>query len=126
MCIEENLKKGLLVVIGFIFILIITTIALPKFFHRLDDACGITAVASGAVCDKNYLAAHSDTTWVLFVSSTTFHPEEWQIQIRIYDSATKKWATAKLDVDKTTYDSLSIGEQYKDPLNRSAYFSYDS
>lgn len=94
MFIKEHYMKGLLAVIGSIFILAISIVTLPKIIHKAEDVYknqhGITAVAAGTVCDKNYLAAHSDTTWVLFVSSTTFHPEEWQIQISKFDPSTKK------------------------------------
>ena len=90
------------------------------------DAHGVTAAVEGTVSNKQYIAAHTDTQGFLFYSSSTFCPDEYKIEIRRYDTAKSKWETATYDIDKATFDKLNVGDHYKDALNRTAYFQFNS
>ncbi len=100
--------------------------ALKSNINNYLEAHGVTAVAEGTVCKKQYNAAHTDYHSSLFSQYSQFYPDEWQVDIRRYDTKTKKWETATVDIDKATYNKLKIGEHYKDPLSQTTYFEYDS
>jgi hypothetical protein len=114
--------------IGFCIVIISLTLkyAVSKITESYVSSIGVTAMAEGTVCSKQYIAAHTDTTRSIFTSYSQFYPEEWEIGIRRYDSSAKKWETAHYDVDKMTYDNLKVGGHYKDPLNQTAFFEFVS
>lgn len=90
------------------------------------DAHGVTAIAEGTVANKQYIAAHTVNERSLLFSSSTFFPEKYEIKIRRYDNAKSKWETADYDIDKATFDKLNVGDNYKDVLNRTTYFEFDT
>lgn len=117
------------IAITIVFIVLFSSFVVPKMTNALADGYlnskGVSALAEGTVSDKQYCAAHSNTYSSLFTSHTEFYPEQWQINIRRYDSSANRWETSTFEVDKTTYDKLNVGDHFKDPLERTTFFMYE-
>ena len=112
-----------------VFIVLFSSFVLPKMANTLADGYinskGVSALAEGTVSGKQYCAAHNNTYSSLFTTHTEFYPEQWQINIRRYDSSANRWETSTFEVDKTTYDQLKVGDHFKDPLERTSFFMYE-
>ncbi|QNK41534.1 hypothetical protein [Caproicibacter fermentans] len=122
--------KGILsALLTFVLSITIITIVLPAFFNKsakdYQDSIGITSSTEGTVSSKEFTAAHSENSWFLFSYSSKYYPDEWQIEIRKYDSSAKKWETATIDVDKTTFNEVKVGDYYQAPAHQTAFFIYD-
>ncbi|WP_141827470.1 hypothetical protein [Clostridium sp. KNHs216] len=112
-----------------VFIVLFSSFVVPKMTNALADeylnSRGVSALTEGTVSGKQYCAAHSNTYSSIFASHTEFYPEQWQINIRRYDSSADRWETTTFEVDKTTYDQLNVGDHFKDPLERHTFFMYE-
>jgi len=117
------------IAIPIVFIVLFFSFVLPKMANTLADGYinskGVSAIAEGTVSGKQYCAAHSNTYNSIFTTHTEFYPEQWQINIRKYDSSADRWETSTFEVDKTTYDKLNVGDHFKDPLERTTFFMYE-
>lgn len=115
--ISQMFKKIVLVVA--LLVLIPTAVSIIANLAHISE---VNSTVEGTVSDKKYIAAHTESVGFLFAYSSDFKPEKWQITLRKYDSATKKWITTDFEVDKDTYEQLKIGDHFKDSLGRSAFF----
>ena len=118
---KRLLKKTLL----FVFVVIFFSISyhLVNYAYQKYKANeGTTAVINGVISDKQYIAAHTTTSGCFLFFSTDYQPDKYSFTIRRFDSGKKAWETAKIDVDKDTYNKYSRGENYADTSGKTTFF----
>lgn len=78
-------------------------------------ATGCDSVKSGKVTEKNYVEAHSFTTFIMsgkaMIPVMHHYPESWKIKIYgQYQSG--KYGTGTCSVSQHVYDSVNVGEYF--------------
>ena len=118
---KRLLKRTLLFVLVVVFFSV--SCSLVKYAYQKYKASeGTTATINGVISDKQYIAAHTTTSGCFLFFSTDYQPDEYSFTIRRFNNGKKAWETAKIDVDKDTYNQYSKGMNYMDTSGKTAFF----
>ena len=121
-CDTKKLLKKLLLFAFVIFLFTIISHLFNYAYQKYKANEGTTAVISGMIADKQYIAAHTTTSGCFPFFSTNYQPDEYSFTIRRFDDEKKAWETAKIDVDKDTYNEYLKGMNYADTSGKTTFF----
>lgn len=79
---------------------------------------GCSSITDGDVYDREFVAAHEESTIDYDPISETFStgsetvPDKWYISFRKVNEQDGGWLTRRVEVEKSTYDSTNLGDHF--------------